>query len=149
MSNTIIAQITAAFTALPSDEKKNMLDMLTLSARNAAKEISKASGITTQVKVGDQVTVTSSTFVAKKYWGKTFTVTKIAPTHFWLFNPEQPEKNLWPLHGDVKKVEVEAVEEEITTAPTEEPQPLMTEEEEFQALLDQEAAENEGMQQSA
>ena len=142
MSNTI-AQITAAFTALPSDEKKNMLDMLTLSARNAAKEISKASGISTVVKVGDQVTVTSSTFVAKKYWGQTFTVTKVAPTHFWLFNPEQPEKNLWPLHGDVKKVEVEVI------APEPAPQPLMSEEEEFQALLDQEAAENEGMTKSA
>lgn len=138
----IQAQITSAFSALPSDEKKNMLDMLTLSARNAAKEISKASGISTAVKVGDQVTITSSTFVAKKYWGQSFTVTKVAPTHFWLFNPEQPEKNLWPLHGDVKKVEIEVIAEPA-------PQPLMSEEEEFQALLDQEAAENEGMTKSA
>ena len=57
-----------------------------------------------QINVGDTVMITSSKFVAKKYWGKSFTVSKVSKKHTWLVNPEKTEKNLWPLNEEVVKV---------------------------------------------
>jgi hypothetical protein len=102
--NEIQIQIAAAFNALTSDEKNNTIKILTDSSRAVSKKKAELTGIASQVKVGDTVMITSSTFVAKKHWGKEFTVVKVAPAHFWLLNPEKTEKNLWPLHGEVQLV---------------------------------------------
>jgi hypothetical protein len=59
------------------------------------------------INVGDTVRVTESKFVAKKYWGMSFTVAKVSKKHTWLLNPAQPAKNLWPLNEEVVKVDGE------------------------------------------
>ena len=102
--NEIQAKIVVSFNALSDEEKNSTVKILTDSSRSGSKKKAELSGIASQVKVGDTVMITSSTFVAKKYWGKEFTVVKVAPAHFWLLNPEKTEKNLWPLHGEVQLV---------------------------------------------
>jgi hypothetical protein len=54
---------------------------------------------TGEFRVGDIVKITKNDpyVVSQKLMNKTFVVTKVATTHLWLFNPDRPDRLLWPL----------------------------------------------------
>jgi hypothetical protein len=104
------AQILAAFNALSADEKNTTLATL------RTVTTSKTPLVIGEIAVGDTVTVLAdSEWVNKDYWGMSFTVVKVAKKHFYLANPKNAAKCLWPLHSEVVKV-VKKTEEEITTS---------------------------------
>ena len=93
------AQILAAFNALSADEKNTTLTTL------RTVTTSKTPLVVGEIAVGDVVTVMAdSEWVKKEFWGKSFTVVKVAKKHFYLADPKNPAKCLWPLHSEVVKV---------------------------------------------
>ena len=103
------AQILAVFKDMLTndpEEAHGMLDILKSELTQNAKRAgaSHSNPDVTGVKVGDWIKIKdgASAYMPKKHWGKFFKIKKLADKHYYLYNPENLDKDLWPFFDDIK-----------------------------------------------